>query len=97
VRTVLAGADAVLLGGRCATGRRQIDGAAARSRAAGPTAGGDRGRARRPRRGLAAAEGTGLAVRVLNPPSDTFHPKLYLAAHGDELRAAIGRRTSRAA
>lgn len=42
------------------------------------------------RQGLQAAHATGLGVRVLNPPGGTFHPKLYLARHGDQLAAAIG-------
>jgi hypothetical protein len=29
-------------------------------------------------------------VRVLNPARGTFHPKLYLARHGDQLAAALG-------
>lgn len=40
--------------------------------------------------GLSAAEDGGFAVRVLNPARGTFHPKLYIARHGDELVAAVG-------
>ena len=40
--------------------------------------------------GLERADAAGLAVRVLNPARGTFHPKLYVARHGDRLRAAVG-------
>jgi HKD family nuclease len=40
--------------------------------------------------GLETADACGLRVRVLNPARGTFHPKLYLARHGDRLTAAIG-------
>ena len=40
--------------------------------------------------GLETADARGLRVRVLNPARGTFHPKLYLARHGDRLTAAIG-------
>ena len=40
--------------------------------------------------GLAAAHEQGARVRVLNPVRGTFHPKVYLARHGDRLAAAIG-------
>jgi hypothetical protein len=40
--------------------------------------------------GLAAARALGLSVRVLNPRRGTFHPKLYVARHGDQLAAAVG-------
>ena len=40
--------------------------------------------------GLAAAQNNGIDVRVLNPAPGTFHPKLYVARHGDEVAAAIG-------
>src|SRR3954468_24162514 len=33
--------------------------------------------------GLATAQRDGLDVRVLNPSRGTFHPKLYVARHGD--------------
>jgi hypothetical protein len=40
--------------------------------------------------GLAAIRNSGFGVRVLNPSGGTFHPKLYLARHGDEITAAVG-------
>jgi hypothetical protein len=40
--------------------------------------------------GLDAARAGGFGVRVLNPAHGTFHPKLYLARHGDRLTAAVG-------
>jgi hypothetical protein len=40
--------------------------------------------------GLEAARTGGLGVRVLNPSRGTFHPKLYLARHGDRIAAATG-------
>jgi hypothetical protein len=40
--------------------------------------------------GLTAAQRGGLDVRVLNPSRGTFHPKLYIARHGDEIAAVIG-------
>jgi len=40
--------------------------------------------------GLEVACDIGLAVRVLNPPQGTFHPKLYLARHDDRIVAAVG-------
>jgi hypothetical protein len=40
--------------------------------------------------GLEGAQRQGLRVRVLNPPRGTFHPKLYVARHGDRLAAALG-------
>ena len=40
--------------------------------------------------GLQTAADRGLGVRVLNPSRGTFHPKLYVARHGDRLSAAIG-------
>lgn len=40
--------------------------------------------------GLQTAGAHGVSVRVLNPAHGTFHPKLYLARHGDRLAAAIG-------
>ncbi len=40
--------------------------------------------------GIAEARRTGFDVRVLNPASSTFHPKVYLARHGDEVRAVVG-------
>ncbi len=40
--------------------------------------------------GLAAAQSLGLEVRVLNPSRGTFHPKLYIARHGDTTAAAVG-------
>jgi hypothetical protein len=40
--------------------------------------------------GLDAAQANGLGVRVLNPSRGTFHPKLYLARHGDRITAAVG-------
>jgi len=40
--------------------------------------------------GLGAVRSAGFAVRVLNPPGGTFHPKLYLARHGNEIAAAVG-------
>lgn len=40
--------------------------------------------------GLEGAQRSGLAVRVLNPPRGTFHPKLYVARHGDRLAAVVG-------
>jgi hypothetical protein len=40
--------------------------------------------------GLTAAHEHGARVRVLNPVRGTFHPKVYLARHGDRLAAAIG-------
>ena len=40
--------------------------------------------------GLETARTRGLAVRVLNPSHGTFHPKLYVARHGDQLAAAVG-------
>ena len=39
--------------------------------------------------GIAEARRTGFDVRVLNPASSTFHPKVYLARHGDEVRAVL--------
>ncbi len=40
--------------------------------------------------GLDAVRGVGFGVRVLNPSHGTFHPKLYLARHGEEIVAAVG-------
>ena len=40
--------------------------------------------------GLQTATAGGLGVRVLNPSRGTFHPKLYVARHGDQIVAAIG-------
>jgi HKD family nuclease len=40
--------------------------------------------------GLQTATAGGLGVRVLNPSRGTFHPKLYVARHGDRIVAAIG-------
>jgi len=40
--------------------------------------------------GLEGAQRHGLGVRVFNPPRGTFHPKLYVARHGDRLAAAVG-------
>ena len=40
--------------------------------------------------GLETASAFGLSVRVLNPSRGTFHPKLYVARHGDRIAAAIG-------
>ncbi len=40
--------------------------------------------------GLDAVCASGFAVRVLNPSRGTFHPKLYLARHGNQIAAAIG-------
>jgi hypothetical protein len=40
--------------------------------------------------GLAAIRNVGFGVPVLNPSGGTFHPKLYLARHGDEIAAAVG-------
>lgn len=40
--------------------------------------------------GLNAASAGGLGVRVLNLSRGTFHPKLYLARHGDTVAAAVG-------
>jgi hypothetical protein len=40
--------------------------------------------------GLEAAQASGLAVRVLNPSRGTFHPKLYIARHGECITAAVG-------
>src|SRR3954465_8649310 len=40
--------------------------------------------------GLDAARALGVEIRVLNPPRASYHPKLYLARHGDEMAAAIG-------
>jgi hypothetical protein len=40
--------------------------------------------------GLSSARDHGVGVRVLNPSRGTFHPKLYLARHGDRVAAAIG-------
>ena len=40
--------------------------------------------------GLSAARDLRVGVRVLNPSHGTFHPKLYLARHGDEIRAVVG-------
>jgi len=40
--------------------------------------------------GLDAIQRIGFGVRVLNPSGGTFHPKLYLARHGDEIAAAVG-------
>ena len=40
--------------------------------------------------GLDAIQSIGFGVRVLNPSGGTFHPKLYLARHGDEIAAAVG-------
>jgi len=40
--------------------------------------------------GLETAAAFGLSVRVLNPSRGTFHPKLYVARHGDRIAAAIG-------
>jgi hypothetical protein len=40
--------------------------------------------------GLEGAQRQGLRVRVLNPPRGTFHPKLYVARHGDRIAAALG-------
>ena len=40
--------------------------------------------------GLETATARGLSVRVLNPSRGTFHPKLYVARHGDRIAAAIG-------
>ncbi len=39
---------------------------------------------------LAMASGLGLDVRVLNPGSGTFHPKLYLGASSTTSSAVIG-------
>lgn len=40
--------------------------------------------------GLETAAAFGLSVRVLNASRGTFHPKLYVARHGDRIAAAIG-------
>jgi hypothetical protein len=40
--------------------------------------------------GLDGAQRHGLGVRALNPARGTFHPKLYVARHGDRLAAAVG-------
>jgi hypothetical protein len=40
--------------------------------------------------GLDAARAAGLGVRVFNPSRGTFHPKLYLARHGNRIAAALG-------
>lgn len=40
--------------------------------------------------GMEAAHDRGLEVRVLNPSRGTFHPKLYIARHGDQIAAAVG-------
>ena len=40
--------------------------------------------------GLQTADTRGLGVRVLNPSRGTFHPKLYIARHGDRIAAVIG-------
>lgn len=40
--------------------------------------------------GLEAAAAFGLSVRVLNPSRGTFHPKLYVARHGERIAAAVG-------
>jgi HKD family nuclease len=40
--------------------------------------------------GLTAAQWLGLRVRLLNLSRATFHPKLYLARHGQEIAAAVG-------
>lgn len=42
------------------------------------------------RQGLDAARADGLGVHVLNPTRGTFHPKLYLARHGEQIAAALG-------
>ena len=42
------------------------------------------------RDGLSTAAELGVETRVLNPSRGAFHPKLYVARHGDELRAAVG-------
>ena len=39
---------------------------------------------------LAAAQAPGLNVHVLNPSRGTFHSKLYVARHDDEIVGAIG-------
>jgi len=39
---------------------------------------------------LGMARDLGTQVGILNPPSGTYHPKVYLARRGDELRAVVG-------
>jgi hypothetical protein len=40
--------------------------------------------------GLEAARAGGCEVRVLNPSTGTFHPKLCLARHGEQIEAVLG-------
>lgn len=90
VRRVLAGADEALLGVAFVQQRgvnlieRQLAGVGAGRLVATTVFGSTTSQ------GLQAAHATGLHVRVLNPPQGTFHPKLYLARHGDRLTAAVG-------
>jgi hypothetical protein len=39
---------------------------------------------------LGMAHELGAQVAILNPPSGTYHPKVYLARHGGELRVVVG-------
>ena len=39
---------------------------------------------------LALARDIGVDVRVMNLPSGTFHPKVYVGRHGDRVKAVVG-------
>jgi hypothetical protein len=90
VRRVLAGADEILLGVAFVQQRginlleRQLQSVGA-GRLVTTTVFGST-----TSQGLDAARTRGLGVRILNPAGGTFHPKLYLARHGDRMAAAIG-------
>jgi hypothetical protein len=90
VRRVLAGADEALLGVAFVERRgvnlveRQL-GAVGRTRLVATTVFGST-----TEQGLNGARKLGVDVRVLNRRGGTFHPKVYLGRHGDQLAAAVG-------
>jgi HKD family nuclease len=90
VRSVLAGADEVLLSVAFVQ-QRGIN------LLAGQLAEADRGRlitttvfGATTMQGLKTAQDRGLRVRVLNMSTGTFHPKLYLGRHEERIAAALG-------